>query len=137
MTASSGSISSIFVFVLDAATSKPEKRQRWPLIDPNAAVPADGLYKNLQGDLTTNNQRGDPKDAKNYTEGGPITLVKLRTHAFMRIVLWLITSVTAGAAGVALWAAKEGNADDRLGDRMVTGIYIHLIGTGVTTVVPS
>jgi hypothetical protein len=82
--------------------------------------------------------QGDPKDAKNMTEGGPITLAKLKTHALMRIVIWVAAACVAGASGTAIWFAKDGaKTVNRMEDRVVTGIIVQLVGASVVVVGPT
>lgn len=90
----------------------------------------------LPADVLT--MQGNPKDAKNMTEGGPITLTKLRTHALMRIVIWAAAACVAGAAGTAIWFAKDGTKTvNRMEDRVITGIIVQLVGVSVIVVGPS
>lgn len=81
--------------------------------------------------------RGDKRDAKNMTEGGPITHKKLRVHALMRIVIWNIAAIAAGAIGTAIWFAKEGRIVKRMDERIGTGIIVQVVGVAVIVVGPT
>lgn len=145
-----GAISTLLVFLIDVIYSRPEKRLRWPMVDPDSRDPIPthllGMYNGLQhlkpgGNATYTSpmlpMRGNPKDAKNMTEGGPITLTKLYVHAIMRIFIWSSAAVIAGASGTALWFAKDGSKTIRRSDdRIITGVYVQLVGVALTIVAP-
>jgi hypothetical protein len=114
---------------MDAVYSTPESRSRLSLADPdnvgvNSGYPLDA------------SQMGVANEAKNYTEGGAITLKKLRIHAVMRCLLWPIVGIIAGATGVAIWhATKLGNSSN-LTAKVITGIVVQLTGVAVIVVGP-
>lgn len=149
------------VFIIDIIYSKPEKRERWPMIDPNSTIRNTGydakLFELLDGKWTppvppapaggvpagaakTDHAlylRGDPRDAKNTTEGGPITLTKLRVHAVMRLFIWAAVAIVAGAVGTALWLTKDNKNIKNLAALVQTGIVVQLVGVAVIVVGPT
>lgn len=155
-----GAISTILVFIIDIIYSRPEQRDRWPMLDPNGHIPTatdpsnghlKGLADLLGKEFTPEREKGDARaksssklsmigdkrDAKNMTEGGPITLTKLRIHAVMRIVIWTAAACIAGSSGTAIWFVKDGGTVRRLEDRVLTGVIVQCVGVAVIVVGPT
>lgn len=126
------------------------------MIDPNGTITKEGINTKLaallekdwspeqpkNGDAAqkakyTLKMQGSGKDAKNTTEGGPITLAKLRTHAVMRLLIWAAVAAVAGAVGTALWLARDGKKVKNISGQISTGIVVQLVGIAVIVVGPT
>jgi hypothetical protein len=56
----------------------------------------------------------------------------------MRIIIWSSAAAIAGAAGTAIWFAKDGKkGTTRLTDRIITGVIVQLVGVAVIVVGPT
>lgn len=126
------------------------------MIDPNGTITKEGINTKLaellekewtpeqakSGDAAqkakhTLRMQGSKKDAKNTTEGGPITLAKLRTHAVMRLLIWAAVAAVAGAVGTALWLARDGKKVKNMMGQVTTGVVVQLVGIAVIVVGPT